>query len=100
MRYGEGYGAGDPALTSVAIRRSNYFRDNGDGTLTWGLVLEDGTPCKLARPGAFPAGPVRVVFKDHNYTPLKSPATLLDVTTFTWHWDNIEVVVADQPAPA
>lgn len=100
VRYGEGYGAGDPALTSVAIRRSNYFRDNGDGTLTWGLVLEDGTTDELTVPGAFPAGPVRVVFKDHNYTPLKSPATLLDVTTFTWHWDNIEVVVADQPAPA
>jgi hypothetical protein len=95
IRYGEGYGLDDPALTSVAIRRSNFFRDNGDGTLSWGFVLEDGTVNEFSAPGAFPAGPVRVVFKDHNYTPLKSPATLLPETTFTWHWDNIAIVVDD-----
>lgn len=92
LRFGSGYGAGDPALTSVSVRRTNYFMDNGDGTLTWGFELEDGTFNEHTVPGSFPDGPVRVVFKDHNYTPLKSPATLLPTTTFTWHWDNIGVI--------
>jgi hypothetical protein len=89
--FGEAYGQGDSALTSFAIRRTNFFRDNGDGTLTWGFQLEDGSFNEFTAPGAFPSGPVRVVFKDHNYTPMKSPATLLPETTFTWHWDNIGV---------
>ena len=91
VRFGSGYGAGDPALNSVAIRRSSFFRDNGDGTLTWGFQLENGTFNEFTVPGRFPSGPVRVVFKDHNYTPMKSPATLRPETTFTWHWDNIGV---------
>jgi hypothetical protein len=89
--FGEAYGQGDSALTSFVIRRTNFFRDNGDGTLTWGFQLEDGSFNEFTAPGAFPSGPVRVVFKDHNYTPMKSPATLLPETTFTWHWDNIGV---------
>jgi hypothetical protein len=91
-RFGEAYGVGDPALTSLVIRRENFFRDNGDGTLTWGFQLEDGSFEEFTAPGSFPTGPVRVVFKDHNYTPLKSPATLLPETTFTWHWDNIQIL--------
>lgn len=92
QRFGAGYGAGDPALTSIRIRLHNFFRDNGDGTLTWGLVLSDGTTNEFTVPGSFPEGEVRVVFKDHNYTPLKSPSTLLPETTFTWHWDNLHVL--------
>lgn len=92
MRFGEAYGADDPALTSVRPRLENYLRDNGDGTVTWGLVLSDGTVNDFTVPGAFPSGPVRVVFKDHGYTPLKSEATLVPETTFTWHWDDIEII--------
>lgn len=92
MRFGEAYGVDDPALTSVVIRRKNFFRDNGDGTLTWGYELEGGEFQEFTAPGSFPEGPVRVVFKDHNYTPLKSPSLLLPETTFTWHWDNIEIL--------
>ena len=91
MRFGVSYGQNDPALTSIMIRRTNFFRDNGNGTLTWGFQLDNGTFNEFTVPGEFPSGPVRVVFKDHNYTPMKSPATLLPETTFTWHWDNIEV---------
>ncbi len=98
LRFGEAYGEGDPALTSVAIRRKNYFRDNGDGTLTWGFELDDGSFHDFTVPGSFPPGRVKVVFKDHNYTPLKSPATLLPETTFTWHWDNIAVFADEVPS--
>ena len=73
------------------MRRSNFFRDNGNGTLTWGFQLENGSFNEFTVPGSFPSGPVRVVFKDHNYTPMKSPSTLRSETTFTWHWDNIGV---------
>ena len=89
--FGFDYAADDPALTSLRIRRHNYFRDNGDGTLTWGLELQDGSFDELTVPGSFPHGPVRVVFKDHNYTPTKDVQTRLPELTFTWHWDNIAV---------
>jgi len=89
---GQEYGANDLSLTSIAIRRHNVLRDNGDGTISWELHLEDGSIHMFSASGAFPEGPVRVVFKDHNYTPLKSPSELLPVTTFTWHWDNIEIL--------
>ena len=91
LRFGTGYGVNDPALTSLAIRRQNYFRDNGNGTLTWGFQLDNGTFNEFTVPGSFPSGPVRVVFADHNYTPLKSPSVLMPETHFTWHWDNISV---------
>lgn len=94
-RFGEGFGANDPALTSIQIRRENYFRDNGDNTLTWGFQLEDGSFEEFTVPGSFPSGPLRVAFKDHNYTPMKAPATLLPETTFTWHWDNIVIHTTD-----
>ena len=73
------------------IRRENYFRDNGNGTLTWGFELENGYFHEFTVPGSFPDGEVRVVWKDHGYTPMKSPSTLLPETTFTWHWDNFAV---------
>ncbi len=97
-------------LRSKAIRLHNEFRDNGDGTITWALTHADGEVDEFTVPGAFPEGPVRVVFADHNYTPLKSPASCStfpelecddgsritadahrEAGLFTWHWDNIEV---------
>jgi hypothetical protein len=77
----------DPALSSVVIRRTQIFRDNGDGTLTFGVEREDGSFEELTVPGSFPEGPVRVVFADHNYTPTKA-----DPSSFTWHWDDIEIL--------
>lgn len=94
----------DPALSDIRERRQHYFRDNGNGTLTFGAetpstgpravstcsgrcrVTPDGNFYEITVPGRFPDGNVRVVFADHNYTPTKdNPAT------FTWHWDNITV---------
>lgn len=37
--------------------------------------------------GAFPDGPVAVIFKDHNYTPDKDGPPV----GHTWHWDNISI---------
>ncbi len=94
----------DPALDSKAIRRTHYFRDNGDGTLTFGTEIDgdlppavstcggdcglsaDGAYYEITQPGSFPTGPVRVVFADHTYTPLKDP-----LSGFTWHWDNLVI---------
>ena len=78
---------GDPALTSIRIRRQHFFRDNGNGTLTLGIEREDGTFYQLTHNGSFPTGPVRVVFADHNYTPDKEETPI----GHTWHWDNLLV---------
>lgn len=84
---GDWLNKGDPAVDSVTIRRTHFFRDNGNGTLTFGIEQANGTFFEYSRPGRFPSGPVRVVFADHNYTPTKDNPGI----TFTWHWDNIGV---------
>ena len=80
----------DPARDSIRTRRTHIFRDNGDGTLSFEIERADGSFERLDAPGSFPDGPVRVVFADHNYTPRKSQP---DDITFTWHWDDLEVLV-------
>ncbi len=77
----------DPALESIRTRRTNFFRDNNDGTLTYGIEQEDGSFFEYTRSGSFPSGNVRVVFADHNYTPTKDNPGI----TFTWHWDDISI---------
>ncbi len=81
---------GDPAVDSIRIRRTHVFRDNGNGTLSFGIEQEDGSFHTVSRPGSFPTGPIRVVFADHNYTPLKAENGR--PSTFTWHWDNLTVL--------
>jgi len=77
-------GTFDPeGFASKAIRRPFSVTDNGNGTITvdWGGVRTSTVP------GSFPAGDIKVVFKDHNYTPDKDGP----VAGHTWHWDNIVV---------
>lgn len=81
----------DPAIGEVRTRREHYFRDNGDGTLTFGAAMPDGTFHTLTGPGSFPEGPVRVVFSDHSYTPNKDLGPLGE--RYTWHWDDLEIEV-------
>ncbi len=90
---------------SIRDRYRHVFRDNADGTLSFGVEEADGTMHWVTAPGAFPEGPVRVVVAFHNYTGTKdgsgpgpnndSPST----GGFTWHWDNLEVK-ADSATPA
>ncbi|MEM8922081.1 MAG: hypothetical protein AAGD35_01170 [Actinomycetota bacterium] len=82
---------GDPAVDSIRTRRTHFFRDNGDGTLTFGIETEDGSFHEVSAPGRFPSGPVRVVFADHNYTPTKDDIAPREMT-FSWHWDDIMVI--------
>ena len=82
---------GDPALLEVRTRRQHFLRDNGDGTITVGAELPDGTFHEVTGPGSFPEGPVRVVFADHSYTPNKDLGPLGE--RYTWHWDDIEIEV-------
>lgn len=83
----------DPALLEVQTRRRHYLRDNGDGTITFGAELPDGTFHEVTGPGSFPEGPVRVVFADHSYTPNKDLGPL--GARYTWHWDDIEIEVGE-----
>lgn len=84
----------DPARTDIRERRTHFFRDNGDGTVTFGQEQADGSYLTLTSSGSFPRGDVRVVFKDHNYTPLKSESGFpYGYPTFTWHWDDLLVSV-------
>lgn len=83
----------DPALESVVTRRSHTFTDDGNGTLTFSIERQDGSFQSVSMPGAFPEGPVRVVFSDHNYTPEKESEPI----GFTWHWDDLAVLERDIP---
>lgn len=89
----------------IRQRYSHVFRDNGDGTLSFGID-DGGTMHWVTAPGAFPDGPVRVVIAFHSYTGTKDGngpgfADNLSPSSggFTWHWDNL-VVVAAQATPA
>lgn len=84
--------------TSIRERFKHIFRDNGNGTLSFGIERADNTFAWVEAPGSFPQGPVRVVVAFHNYTGTKlgdgpgfggnlSPST----GGFTWHWDNLSV---------
>lgn len=84
--------------TDVRKRYGHTFRDNGDGSLSFGIEQDDGSFAWVTSPGAFPTGPVRVVIAFHNYTGTKdgngpgyngnvSPST----GGFTWHWDDLEI---------
>ena len=94
--------------TGIRDRFTHVFRDNGDGTLTFGVAEgPGGTDFHwVTAPGSFPDGPVRVVIAFHNYTGTKdgngpgfdnnlSPST----GGFTWHWDNV-AVWADSATPS
>jgi hypothetical protein len=71
----------DPEGCAVKnIRRTFTITDNGNNTLT---LTAFGRTYTYA--GSFPAGGLKVVFKDHNYTPDKGGMPV----GHTWHWDNI-----------
>ena len=73
----------DPeGCASKAIRRPWTITDNQNGTLTVKFHTYTWT-----KPGSFPDGPFKVVFKDHNYTPNKDGIP----QGYTWHWDNIAI---------
>jgi len=84
--------------TGIRERYTHIFRDNGNGTLSFGIEQADNTFAWVQAPGSFPQGAVRVVVAFHNYTGTKdgngpgyngnlSPST----GGFTWHWDNLSV---------
>ncbi len=82
----------------IRERYTHVFRDNGDGTLSFGIEQTDDTFTWVKAPGSFPQGAVRVVVAFHNYTGTKSGngpgfSNNLSPSTggFTWHWDNLSV---------
>ncbi|MBX2886868.1 MAG: hypothetical protein KTR32_43375 [Granulosicoccus sp.] len=92
--------------TSIRERYEHVFRDNGDGTLSFGIEQADNTFVWVEAPGSFPQGPARVVVAFHNYTGTKSGngpgfSNNLSPSTggFTWHWDNFSVK-ADSSTPS
>ncbi len=90
----------------IRTRYKHIFRDNGNGTLSFGIEQADGTSAWVEAPGSFPQGPARVVVAFHNYTGTKdgngpgfngneSPST----GGLTWHWDNLSVY-AEKATPS
>ena len=86
------------ANTGIRDRFTHVFRDNGNGTVSFGVQQADNTFAWVDAPGSFPQGPVRVVVAFHTYTGTKdgngpgfggnlSPSS----GGFTWHWDNLSV---------
>ncbi|MBX2848661.1 MAG: hypothetical protein KTR16_10085 [Acidiferrobacterales bacterium] len=87
--------------TGIRERHQHIFRDNGDGTLSFGIEAKDGKFDWVQAPGSFPAGPLRVVIAFHNYTGTKSDNgpgfennLSPSVGGFTWHWDELVVMAA------
>jgi hypothetical protein len=79
---GDGSALDPEGCASKAIRRTFVLTDNGNGTMTLNAFGHAYT-----FEGAFPDGDVKVMFKDHNYTPDKDGVPV----GHTWHWDNIVV---------
>jgi len=82
----------------IRDRYQHIFRDNGDGTIAFGIESADGSFSWVEAPGSFPTGPVRVVIAFHNYTGTKSgngPGFSDNLSPseggFTWHWDNLAI---------
>lgn len=90
----------------VRERYQHILRDNGNGTLAFGIESVAGTFDWVEAPGSFPTGPVRVVIAFHNYTGTKDgdgPGANDNVSPstggFTWHWDELSIV-ADSATPS
>ncbi|MEM6956172.1 MAG: hypothetical protein AAF645_10805 [Myxococcota bacterium] len=82
----------------IRARYQHIFRDNGDGTLSFGIERADGGFDWVSTEGSFPSGPVRVVVAFHNYTGTKDgqgPGMGGNLSPsaggFTWHWDELLV---------
>jgi hypothetical protein len=87
-----------PGINAGSDKMTRYpacFRDNKNGTLTFTLTGPSAggavTTNTFTTAGSFPSGPLKVVFQDHNYTPLKSDNQVGTPVGFTWHWDNIVI---------
>jgi hypothetical protein len=86
---GSGQANDAQARNDIARRVPHCFEDLGNGTLRVSTVNDDGTPYTFTAAGSFPAGPVKVVFKDHDYTPDKACGGTC--RSYTWHWDTIRI---------
>lgn len=82
----------------IRERFQHIFRDNQDGTLSFGIEGADGSFDWIQAPGSFPNGPVRVVLAFHNYTGTKDgdgPGANGNLSPseggFTWHWDELSI---------
>ena len=93
---------------NVGVRKrfQHIFRDNGDGTLAFGIESAAGQFDWVEAPGSFPDGPARVVVAFHNYTGTKDgngPGFNDNVSPsqggFTWHWDEL-LIKADSAEPS
>lgn len=78
-----GWQADPEGCASKVIRRHFVLTDNLNGTVT--LSMPD-LGSEWTYPGNFP-DQFKVVFKDHNYTPLKDGTPV----GLTWHWDSVVV---------
>jgi hypothetical protein len=86
-----GHPAWGAAYSNQATRIPHCFREV-DGQLEYETRQADGSMWSFRTTGTFPDGPLKVVFKDHNYTPNKACGDYWEsCETYTWHWDRIKV---------
>jgi hypothetical protein len=83
-----------PPSNDKATRYQTCIVDNRNGTVSRIQQTPTG-PVTTTGAGAFPAGPVAVVWKDVSYNPDKSCDIEGDCPgvpdPYTWHWDNLQI---------
>lgn len=92
---GAAFGAGETANDAQMVDAGNdiktrypaCFTDNKNGTLTFTISGPGGVVKSNTEPGRFPAGPLKVVFKNHVYHPVKDGTPV----SRTWHYDDIVI---------
>ena len=88
---GTGFPSIDAYRSDIATRVQHCMKDLGNGKLQVSTFNQDGSPYTFTANGSFPSGQVKVVFKDHNYTPNKDACPGGTCGSYSWHWDNIVV---------
>jgi hypothetical protein len=94
--------AGWPGVEGVSDKATRYqhcLANQPNDTIRMTQDTPSGTRV-LDLPGQIPQQPVKVVFQDDNYDPVKDER--YDPNALTWHWDNVQVFaeqVGEPPAP-
>lgn len=91
----------DTSVSDKAKRVTTCLTDLRNGSIEVSQERWDDSVDVIELTGAFPAGPVRVIWQDVSYNPDKavgeSPPTVSN--SYTWHWDNLFVSTSPNAAP-
>jgi len=87
------------ALNGITDKAARYTQcvENQPNNIVRFTQNTPGAPRTFDMPGQIPQAPVRVVFQDDNYDPIKGDAYNRD--NMTWHWDNIQIFTEGSAPP-